>query len=76
MTAKGNTVAVLKRAWKNEDRVLLHLPMKVSTSSWFENSVAVERGPLVYGLKMREDWQKKESFRRRKFPVSENITMK
>lgn len=60
MTAKGNTVAVLKRAWKNEDRVLLHLPMKVSTSSWFENSVAVERGPLVYGLKMREDWQKKE----------------
>ena len=60
MTAKGNTVAVLKRAWKNEDRVLLHLPMKVTTSNWFENSVAVERGPLVYGLKMREDWQKKE----------------
>lgn len=60
MTAKGNTVAVLKRAWRNEDRVLLHLPMKVTTSNWFENSVAVERGPLVYGLKMREDWQKKE----------------
>ena len=48
MTAKGNTVAVLKRAWRNEDRVLLHLPMKVTTSNWFENSVAVERGPLVY----------------------------
>ena len=43
-----------------QQMTVLHLPMKVSTSSWFENSVAVERGPLVYGLKMREDWQKKE----------------
>lgn len=59
-TAKGNTVAILNRVWKNGDSVLLRLPMKVTTSNWCENSVAVERGPLVYGLKMREEWTEKE----------------
>ena len=33
--------------------------MEVTTSRWYENSVAVERGPLVYALAMRETWEKK-----------------
>ncbi len=59
-TAKGNTVAVLKRLWRENDRVTLSLPMRVTTSSWCENSIAVERGPLVYGLRMEEEWKKCE----------------
>jgi len=34
--------------------------MEVITSRWYENSIAVERGPLVYGLEMEEEWVKKE----------------
>jgi len=29
-------------------------------ASWHENSISVERGPLVYGLRMREEWKQKE----------------
>jgi hypothetical protein len=32
--------------------------MEVLTSRWYENSIAVERGPLVYGLKIGEKWKK------------------
>ncbi|RHJ82557.1 beta-L-arabinofuranosidase domain-containing protein [Parabacteroides sp. AM08-6] len=59
-TAKGNSVAVIRRTWKSGDQIVLHLPMEVSTSRWYENSIAIERGPLVYGLKMEENWVKKE----------------
>lgn len=59
-TAKGNDMATIRRTWKSGDQVVLHLPMEVTTSKWYENSVAVERGPLVYGLKMEEKWEKKE----------------
>ncbi|MEJ7710704.1 MAG: hypothetical protein WKF84_12760 [Pyrinomonadaceae bacterium] len=32
--------------------------MQARTSRWAQNSVAVERGPLVYSLKIGEDWRK------------------
>jgi hypothetical protein len=41
--------------------VELHLPMEVSLSRWVENSVSVERGPLVYALKIGEDWKAVEN---------------
>lgn len=52
-------VAVIDRTWKDGDKVEMILPMEVSTSRWYENSIAVERGPLVYGLKMEEHWEEK-----------------
>lgn len=55
-----DNVTVVRRTWKNGDKLLLHLPMEVSTSRWHENALAVERGPLVYALKMDEKWEKKE----------------
>jgi hypothetical protein len=30
--------------------------MTVTTSNWEHNSRAIERGPLVYALKLEEDW--------------------
>lgn len=59
-TAKGNCTAIIHRTWKTGDQVVLHLPMEVTTSKWYENSIAVERGPLVYALKMEEKWEKKK----------------
>lgn len=55
--AAGGQIAKISREWKNEDTVELQLPMEVRTSRWVENSVAVERGPLVYVLKIEEEWK-------------------
>ena len=42
----------LHRSWKKGDVVLLHFPMEVHFSDQVNQSVTVERGPLVYGLKI------------------------
>lgn len=47
----------LNRTWKNGDVVRLQFPARVRISRWAENSVAVERGPLVYALRIEEDWK-------------------
>jgi DUF1680 family protein len=49
-------MAFLERTWQEGDMIELHLPMKVSLERWVENSVSVQRGPLVYALKIREEW--------------------
>jgi DUF1680 family protein len=54
----GNQIVKVIRKWKTNDVVELVLPMEVSTSRWFDNSVAVERGPLVYALRIEENWKK------------------
>jgi len=55
--AAGGKIIVIEREWKKGDRVTLNFPMDITTSRWFMNSVAVERGPLVYSLKIGEDWK-------------------
>ncbi len=50
-------MAVLDRMWSDGDLVELHLPMKVKFNRWVENSVSVERGPLVFVLKIGEEWK-------------------
>lgn len=57
MTARGGQVVNVNRTWKANDKVTLVLPMKVKISRWFNQSAAVERGPLVYALKIKEDWK-------------------
>ena len=59
-TAEANTVPVICRTWESGDYVELTLPMHVFVSRWHENSIAFERGPLVYGLEMKEQWEEKE----------------
>jgi len=55
---EGNQIVKVNRKWNDNDVVELILPMEVTTSRWFNNSVAVERGPLVYALKIEENWKK------------------
>jgi len=56
---EGGKMIVVNRIWKSGDRIELYFPMEVTASRWYENSISVERGPLVYGLKMEEKWTKK-----------------
>lgn len=51
-------MATIDRQWKSGDVIELTLPMKVSVSRWYENSAVVERGPLVYALRIGEQWKK------------------
>jgi len=46
----------VEREWKGAVEVNLHFPMKVKTSRRYNDAVAVERGPLVYSLKLGETW--------------------
>lgn len=55
---KGGQVVTIERNWKNQDQLTLMLPMEVTTTVWGRNSRAVERGPLVYALKIGERWEK------------------
>jgi hypothetical protein len=43
------------RTFKTGDVVTLHLPMQVHMHHWGGNAVSIERGPLVYSLKIAED---------------------
>ena len=54
---KEGGMVVLDREWKDGDILELHLPMRVKFNRWVENSVSVERGPLVYVLKIGEEWK-------------------
>lgn len=55
---KGGQIITIDRAWRNKDKLALRLPMEVTTSNWAKNSRTVERGPLVYALKLGERWEK------------------
>lgn len=57
-TANGGQLIKIDRTWKNGDRVELALPMEITTSNWGKNSRTIELGPLVYGLKIEEKWEK------------------
>jgi len=56
---KQGEIVKIDRVWKNNDKISLRLPMEVAVSRWYDGGVAVERGPLLYALKMNENWQKK-----------------
>lgn len=50
--------ARVERTWKAGDRVEIEFPMKPRISRWFHDSIAVERGPLVFSYGIGEDWVK------------------
>lgn len=56
---RGGTERLLKiaREWKAGDEVVISFGAQVKTSRWVENSVAVERGPLLYALRIEEEWK-------------------
>lgn len=55
---KPGSFFTLNRAWQTGDKVTIVFPMHVRVSRWYHNSAAIERGPLVFSLKIGEDWQR------------------
>lgn len=53
----GGQVVRVEREWNSGDILELHLPMEVRTSRWHENSIAIERGPLVFALGVEGEWK-------------------
>jgi hypothetical protein len=48
----------IDRLWNRADAIRITLPMRARTSTWYRDSVAVERGPLVFSLPVGEDWRR------------------
>jgi len=55
---KAGVFHTIMRRWKKGDRVELPLPLRTRTSRWYQDSIAIERGPLVFSLKIGEDWRR------------------
>lgn len=54
----AGSFARIERTWNSGDRVEIAFPMNPRVSRWFHNSIAVERGPLVFSYGIGEDWVK------------------
>jgi hypothetical protein len=46
----------IQRTWNNGDQVVVNLPMPLQTLAGPSRSVAINRGPVVYSLKIGEQW--------------------
>ena len=48
----------IERAWQVTTEIALTLPMAPALLSGYNGAVAIERGPLVYALKIGEEWRR------------------
>ncbi|MEM8681344.1 MAG: beta-L-arabinofuranosidase domain-containing protein, partial [Planctomycetota bacterium] len=55
-------IVTLERTWTSGDQVVLTLPMQLTTRRGHENSVSLHRGPLVFALRIEEDWQDRGAY--------------
>jgi len=57
ITAEAGIFHCIEREWSGSTVVTLRLPMRVNIQRRYRHSVSIERGPLVYSLKIGEDWR-------------------
>lgn len=55
---RAGTFHKIERGWEAGDRVEIVLPMELAAERRYRDSVVLRRGPLVFGLKIGEDWRK------------------
>jgi hypothetical protein len=55
---QAGTFFTLEKEWSGETSLMLGLPMRFRSSRRFNNAVSLERGPLVYALKVGEEWKR------------------
>lgn len=56
--AQPGTFATIRRAWQAGDTLTLDLPLAVRVTQGHDGLVSVYRGPLLFGLQIRERWHK------------------
>lgn len=52
------------RKFRDGDKVLVELPQEVRATEWPNDGIAIERGPLVYSLRIDEEWESLEQVAR------------
>lgn len=57
-SAIPGTFARIDRKWRAGDHIEIIFPMTPRLSRWFNDSIAIERGPLVFSLGIGESWVK------------------
>ncbi len=55
---KPGTFVKINRTFSNNDTITLSIPMSLKTSKWGETGIAIEYGPLVFALPIKEKWKK------------------
>lgn len=53
---KNKDFILIDRTWNKGDAIKVVFPMEIRKSHWYNDSIAIERGPLVYGLDIKEKW--------------------
>ncbi len=56
--AEAGTFHAIERTWEAGTAVTLELPMPVLAETRYNGAVAIKRGPLVYSLRIGEEWKK------------------
>jgi hypothetical protein len=56
--AQPGTWHRLEREWRGSTTVSLRFPMKAKMTTRYNRNVSIERGPLVYSLKVAEEWKR------------------
>ncbi len=51
-----NRLLTVSRTWNPGDKLEVQFGAAIRTTRWAEQSVAVERGPLVFALRIAEEW--------------------
>jgi hypothetical protein len=54
---QAGTYYRIAQEWNGRQDIALHLPMAIRTQTRYHNSLAIERGPLLYALNIEEDWR-------------------
>ncbi len=54
---QAGTFYTIEREWSTPASIHLHLSMPIRTQTRYANSMAIERGPLVYSLQFNEEWR-------------------
>lgn len=54
--AERSSVVTIQRRWKDGDTVELQFRARLQTEEWYGRAWSFVRGPLVYALKMEENW--------------------
>jgi uncharacterized protein len=60
---KAGSFHKVERQWKGTTEIALRFPMSVKTSRRYNEAVAIERGPLVYSLKLGEAWKQVNAYK-------------
>lgn len=55
-TPQPGTFHRIEREWAGSTEVVFTLPMRPQASRRYHDALAIERGPLVYSLKIAEEW--------------------